>query len=356
MPAYKNERDGTWYVKVNYRDWTNTMRYTTKRGFPTKREALQWEAEFKRKVTGEVGMFFESFAEIYLADVKTRVKESTFITKESIVRKHLIPYFGKMPLQKITSKTVMKWQNVMMSEKGFTKSYLKTIHNQLSTLFNHAIKHYGLQVNPAQQVGNMGSDKDIDIHYWTLEQYRQFADVMMDFPLYYYCFEVLYWCGMREGEMLALTPADVDFEKKTIRISKTFQHLNGRDYMSEPKTRKSKRVITIPDFLCSELKDYLDMVYEPDESERLFPISKSSLIYAMKKGVKLSGLPDIRVHDLRHSHVSLLIDQGYSAVAIAERVGHESVEITYRYAHMFPSVQNQMANTLDSLAQGGKHE
>ena len=175
----------------------------------------------------------------------------------------------------------------------------------------------------------------------------KFAEAMMDKPVLYYAFELLYWCGIREGELLALTPSDFDFNRKTLRINKSYQRLQGKDVITTPKTKKSNRVIQMPDFLCDEIKDYLNLLYEPSEDERIFQTTKYQLKRGMEYGCKASGVKEIRIHDLRHSHVSLLIDLGYSAVAIGQRVGHESVEITYRYAHLFPTVQKDMAEKLN---------
>ena len=122
---------------------------------------------------------------------------------------------------------------------------------------------------------------------------------------------------------------------------------------SSPKTKKSIRTITIPEFLAEELKDYMRFFPGIGEDERLFNVSKGYVEHEMIRGCKEAGLEKIRVHDLRHSHVSLLIHMGYSAVAIAQRTGHESIDITYRYAHMFPSVQNDMANKLNEMRKGG---
>ena len=96
------------------------------------------------------------------------------------------------------------------------------------------------------------------------------------------------------------------------------------------------------------------MFYSAGENDRIFPVSKSYLHHEMTRGSEAAGVKRIRIHDLRHSHVSLLIDQGYQAVAIADRVGHESIDITYRYAHLYPSKQNEMVNTLDEIWKGEK--
>lgn len=143
--------------------------------------------------------------------------------------------------------------------------------------------------------------------------------------------KMLYWCGIREGELLALTPEDFDFDKGTVSISKSYQRLNGRDIITDPKTPKSNRVVQMPDFLVEEMKDYMQRLYKIGPKDRIFEITKSYLHREMDRGAATAGVKRIRIHDLRHSHISLLIQLGYSAVAIADRVGHESIEITYHY-------------------------
>ena len=189
------------------------------------------------------------------------------------------------------------------------------------------------------------SVKEMD--FWTKEEYLKFSEAVMDKPRSYYAFEMLYWCGMRSGELLALTPADIDFEKQTVTISKTFHRSKGRDIITSPKTKKSNRTIKMPKFLCEEMQEYISMLYGLKKKDRIFTITKSYLHHEMDRGARAAGVKRIRIHDLRHSHISLLIDMGFSAVAIADRVGHESIEITYRYAHLFPSKQTEMADKLD---------
>lgn len=193
----------------------------------------------------------------------------------------------------------------------------------------------------------MGKKKNREMLFWTKEEYLKFADAIMDKPMSYYAFEMLYWTGIREGELLALTSADFDFEKRTVTINKSFQHLNGRDIITSPKTEKSNRTIQLPKFLCDEMQDYLKMLYDVGLEDRVFPITKSYLHREMDRGAKEAGVKRIRIHDLRHSHVSLLIEMGFSAVAIADRVGHESIDITYRHAHLFPTTQTEIANKLN---------
>ena len=358
MGVFKNEKNGTWYVQFRYTDWKGDRQQKFKRGFATKREAQEWEREFLMKDRADVTMTFAVYSELYERDIRPRLKENTWLTKESIIKKKIVPYFGKKRLCDITAKDVIMWQNEFRNltdsdGKTYSTTYLKTVHNQLSAMLNHAVRYYGLKTNPAAIAGNMGSEERKEMLFWTLEEYKKFSEAVMDKPISYYAFQMLYWCGIREGELLALTPGDFDFSAGTVRIDKSYQHLQGRDVITTPKTKKSNRTIKMPQFLCEEMKDYLGMFYGAGANDRIFPISKSYLGNEMTRGAKEAGVKRIRIHDLRHSHVSLLIDSGFTALAIAERLGHESIEVTYRYAHLFPSVQTEMANKLDSLGNGG---
>lgn len=263
-----------------------------------------------------------------------------------------MPYFGKFKMCNITAQQIITWQNELIDHKDengkpYSPVYLKTIHNQLSAIFNHAVRFYNLKETPCKKAGSMGKKKNREMLFWTKDEYLKFADAMMEKPLSYYAFEMLYWCGIREGELLALTPADFDFEKRTVTINKSFQHLNGRDLITTPKTEKSNRTITIPKFLSDEMQDYLNMLYDVGLDDRMSPITKSYLHREMDRGSTAAGVKRIRIHDIRHSHVSHLIDLGFSATAIADCVGHESIDITYNYAHLFPSKQTEIADKLD---------
>ena len=352
MPAYKEKNSPRWYVSTKYTDWQGVHKRKLKRGFATKREALEWERRFQLQSTSNMDMSFEAFVELYYKDIRPRLKENTFLTKANIINGKIVPYFAQRKVSEITAKDVRDWQNMMLAhrdEKGkpYSPSYLREIHHNLTAIFNHAVKFYDLPSNPAAKAGGMGADERAEMLFWTKEEYLKFADAMMDKPHAYYAFQMLYWCGVREGEMLALTPADFDFTNNTVRINKSYQRLHGEDVITSPKTKKSNRTIKMPQFLCDEIQEYMGMIYGLKKKDRLFTITKSLLEREMKRGSEAAGVKKIRIHDLRHSHVSLLIDMGFSAVAIAERVGHESIEITYRYAHMFPSKQNEMAEKLN---------
>lgn len=343
--------NGKWLVSVRYKDFTGATKQKCKRGFKTKHDGLEWEREFLKQSKANLDMTFESFVEVYTEDMKHRVKLNTWRTKESIIQDKLMPYFKDKKMNEIKSSDIVKWQNVMMqiankNGKQLSPTYLKTIHNQLSAIFNHAIRYYELAANPAQKAGNMGKEKTKEMLFWTKDEYLKFSDAMMDKPISYYIYELLYWTGIRSGELLALTKADFDFEKSTLKINKSYQRIDCQDIITEPKTPKSNRIISMPDFLAEEMDEYICSLYKIKDDDRIFPVTKSYLQSEMIRGCKQAGVKRIRNHDLRHSHCSLLINMGFSAVAIADRLGHESIDITYRYAHLFPTKQIEIANKL----------
>ena len=313
MPVFKNEDNGTWYVMARYVNWKGERKQKCKRGFATKKEAQEWERMFQLQNSSDLDMSFEAFTELYIRDVKNRLKENTWLTKEHIIRTKILPFFGKLKISEISTKEIITWQNEMLAyrdekKKPYSQTYLKTLHNQLSAIFNHAVRYYELRSNPAAKVGNMGSEEHREMQFWTKEEYKKFAFEMMDKPVSFYAFEMLYWCGIREGELLALTPADFDFDKETVTINKSYQRLHGEDVITTPKTKKSNRTIKMPHFLCEEMQEYLDMLYGLKKKDRIFTVTKSYLHHEMDRGAKAAGVKRIRIHDLRHTFATIFLN------------------------------------------------
>ena len=348
MKAEKDKKTGKWLIQYRYTDWQGKRRKSTKRGFATKREAEEWLRNFLITQKADFDMKFENFWKMYYADMETRLREHTMRTKKYIVELKILPYFGNKRVNDITAADIRQWQNELI-KMGYSPTYLKTINNQLSAIFNYAVRYYDLKSNPCAKAGSMGKSKAEEMDFWTGEEFRKFIDSVMNKRLSYMAFMTLYWTGMRLGELLALNPNDVDLEKRTISITKSYQRFGKKDVITPPKTPKSKRVITIPEFLAADIKDYMDSLYDLQENDRLFPITKYYLEHEMQRGIKESGVKRIRVHDLRHSHASMLIELGFSPLEIANRLGHEKVETTLNtYAHLYPNKQTKLAERLDS--------
>lgn len=158
--------------------------------------------------------------------------------------------------------------------------------------------------------------------------------------------------------MLALTYNDIDLEKRTISVNKSYQRIEGRDIITPPKTPKSKRIITIPPFLAEELKEYISHLYGIMANERMFRFTKSYMEHEIIRGIKASGVKRIRLHDIRHSHASLLISKlGVQPNLVADRLGHEKIQTTLStYLHLYPEQSRQLAEQMNALPENTDDE
>ena len=348
MKAEKDPKTGKWLIQYRYTDWQGKRRKSTKRGFATKREAEEWLRKFLMAQSVDFDMPFRDFVKIYCDDLATRLREHTMRSKRYIIEQKLLPYFGEKRMNDIKASDIRTWQNTLIKQ-GYAPTYLKNINNQINAIFNFAVRYYDLQRNPCTKAGSMGKNKADEMQFWTKEEFDQFIEAVMNKRMSYIAFMLLYWTGMRLGELLALTVGDIDLDKQTISVNKSYQRIEKRDVITEPKTPKSKRIITIPEFLVADLQDYLNSLYHSRKHDRILPVTKYYLEHEMKRGVEKSGVKRIRIHDIRHSHASLLVEMGFSPLEIADRLGHEKVETTLNtYSHLYPNKQMKLAQKLDS--------
>lgn len=353
MAVYQDKERKTWYCKFYYTDYNGEKKQRKKEGFKLKREAQEWERNFLEQRTLDVDILFKNFIEKYFEDMKNRIKYSTLLNKRFLIDKKITPFFGELTLSKITPVHVRQWQNELISyrdenDKPYSQTYLKTVNNQLSALFNYAVKYYNLKENPCIKAGSMGKKHAEEMNIWTLEEFNKFVDCI-DNQESIVIFSILYYTGIRSGELLALTWEDIDLEKGSISINKTYQRLEGKDIIGTPKTPKSFRTVLIFPYLTDIIKKWKDSQYKIDKKERIFNHTKSFLHHEMKKGSDKAGIPKIRIHDLRHSHASLLIEMGFSPLLIAERLGHENIETTLNtYSHLYPNKQCELAEALQN--------
>lgn len=339
MPAYKDKVHNTWYCMFYFEDWTGQKKKKKKCGFKTKKEALEWESEFKLTANANMDMKMVDFIEIYFRDKNGELKDRTKKNKRYMIENRIVPYFGDRKMNEITASDIIQWQNEML-QMNFSDSYLRMLQNQMTALFTHASKIYNLKNNPCKKVKKMGRSDSRSLTFWTSEEYEKFLASIDKDSRYYVLFETLFWTGMRIGELLALTKEDVDLKNNQININKTFYRTGGKDIITSPKTEQSIRVVEIPQFLADELREYLEHVYELPDTERIFPVGQEAVQHKLKYHVEQSGVERIRVHDLRHSHASYLINQGVEPLLIKDRLGHKDIKITLNtYGHLYPNQQ-----------------
>lgn len=363
MPAYKDKKRGTWYVNFYYQDWTGTTKQKRKRGFKREKDAKEWERNFLNSLQVNTDITFSNLVENYMEDLETRLKPTTIETKRNIIDGKITPFFAKLKIADIDELLVRRWQNELLNYRdkngnSYSETYLKTINNQLAAIMNYATIYYKLQRNPCRAVGSIGKSKadSMKMKIWTLDEFEQFISYEKK-TAGHLAFNILFWSGIREGELLALTRNDFTYngiDEYRININKNFEIVKGTRYILTPKTDSSIRSVTIPQFLYQEVLEYYSGLYEPEAEQRLFYFTKSYLLSEIKRVAKLAELEPIRVHDLRHSHASLLIEMGFNILMIAQRLGHEKVETTWQtYAHLYPDKDKMLATQLHTVKMNG---
>lgn len=214
---------------------------------------------------------------------------------------------------------------------------------------NYAVKYYGLKSNPCQVTGGMGKAGVRRLEFWTNDQFTAFIKTVND-DVMRLAFMVLFYAGIRCGEMLALTPSDFDQDAGTLRINKTYHRYDRTDVITSPKTANSNRVVSIPQFLTDAIQSCIERIYGLESNSRIFySVTPQKMETAMKNGASAANIPRITLHGLRHSHVSLLIDMGFTTYLIAERIGDSPDMVNRVYGHLYPNKHVEVANKLQGL-------
>lgn len=218
--------------------------------------------------------------------MKHRLREHTFILKQQVINKKLLPFFGKLPVLQITPSHVRKWQNTLISYrdengKPYSGTYLRTINNQLAAIMNYAVRYYNLRDNTCRKAGGIGKGHADEMQFWTTDEFKRFLEKVSDRPPARAGFLILYYTGLHIGELLALEYADIDFKGCNINVNKFYQHINGKDVVTPPKTPKSVRIASISEFLRDEIKSYTEWLYGLHKHDRIFPYTKAFFEHEM---------------------------------------------------------------------------
>ena len=270
-------------------------------------------------------------------------------TQKPMIETKILPYFKDLPISKIDSLKVREWQTTLINDENhYEQTYLKVIHNQMSAIMNYAVEYYNLPKNPAKK--SMGKKQAENMQFWTVNEFQTFIKTTEDDMTVNTIFNLFFFSGIREGELLALTLNDFDFDKNTVSITKTYARVKGKDIIQPPKTKKSNRVVSLPPDIMNKVKEYSTHIYGYKPKQRLFCYTKGNLHRWMTKYCEKSGVKRIRIHDLRHSHASLLVEKNVPIKAISERLGHEDVQTTLNtYSHLYPQKQDEIANLLSAF-------
>ena len=363
MGAYKDGNSGKWQAVFADYGPDGKRRVIHKRGFATKREAKEYEESWKRTNSGSPDMTFREFVYgHYYPDVEPRLKKLTFIQKKRNIESYVLPFFGNLKLNEIEPKTIVKFQNEILNAKNkvtgeaIAQSYKHKINLQLTAILRHAERYYGLKNNPIKSTETIPEGKIPEPKIWTFDEYQKFAAVIKKkSPMYYLAFEIAYYCMLRLGELQGLVFGDVDYEQKTLTISRTYIKLNNQEIITTPKTDNT-RVLHLPDFLLEEIRRYHKYNYGAQLTDRMFTMSRTALRSNLTSGAKEAGVPEIRFHALRHSGLSWAYQAGFTPLQICERSGHaKGSKVLWNYLHNLASGDKEIAEKLESLVTASKN-
>ena len=258
-----------------------------------------------------------------------------------------ITYFDNLLIFDITPIQVSNFQNDLL--RKYKGSSIRTINAYVKMLFTWCVRYKNLASNPFDMVDRLKLETKKRMDIITVDEFNQIVEQVNN-PDMKLMFKLLFWTELRIGEARALKIDDIDFNNKTISVTKSYTNLSGKSIITTPKTKGSIRVIKIDDVLLSEIKDYIDKAKYILEDDFIFRFNKASYRYNFKNAtIKVLGR-DLRVHDLRHSHASFLINNGVDILLISKRLGHSNTAMTLNvYSHLYPDRENEAINLINKL-------
>lgn len=346
MPVYKDKKTGKWMVRFYYTDYLGNRIQKKKRGFKLQSEAKEYERKFLENLASQPTMVFNELVDKYLKSVKPKIRSRTYKTKVTRFKRALI-FFDNIPINKINNKMVDEYINTLLADNLSTET-IKNYKKELSTLFNFAIKHYNLSDNPTHNLGQVynPNEKAKEYNIWTLEDYQQAISIIKDLD-FKTLINLLYWSGIRIGEALALKWEDIDFNNKTVKINKSYTKIYGEEIISPTKTYNIRDIL-LPDTTIRQLEDFKKATYNLDN--RIFTKTNESYLKKLKRLSKKYDLPNITIHDLRHSHASYLLSNNINIVLISKRLGHKDVTTTLdTYSHFMPSDEIDFISNINKI-------
>lgn len=349
MASFKKLGTDNWQVSFYCKDYLGNNKKYKKSGFRTKSLANEYANDFIAKMSGSSEVMLFTAVETYLDYMKDKVKLSTNNSKR-VAYNALKRVAGNIQLNKIDARYI----SITYEALKDTPAIQKDVKKLLGGTFEYAKVHFGITHNIAREVKitriNYNDREEKVKEIWTLNEFNEFISKLFQsnltkLPKYVLIYNLLYFTGMRPGELSALTLNDIDLENKTIRVNKT--RLN-QTMVNSPKTKSSNRVIKIHNGLVNMLQKYIETLPKI-KTEFIFP-APSTLKSMLNIHLKFTGVKKISLHSFRHSHASFLVANGIDIVTISNRLGHSNAYITLSvYSHLYKDKDDSVINILESL-------
>lgn len=356
--TYKTKDGRCWCFRVQI----DGTRYMSKR-YLTKEEAKKEEAKYILNHKKNSSVSFGLVAESYFDNLKTFCKYSTVYTYLKDYNKHICPFFASKDIYSINILDYNVWYE-NMAKKGFKAKYLNKINSLLKNIFQYAVVNYGLQLNPVVKTFKEQSTIQTKpkLRYITKEDFDKFISVIDD-DMYKLFFETLFYTGCRKGELLCLTWNDVDLDNKCITINKTLYKIH-KNTPTTNKTNQVRKIYLNNAFVQNmaiykrnrmSFKDFSNEWYVFGDIQTL---STTQIERKKHHYFELSGVNEITIHEFRHSHVSLLVNEYLKSgntdstkffIMMSQRLGHTIPVMQKTYMHLFPNTQDDIVNMLNNL-------
>lgn len=344
MSVILDPKTKKYYAQVKYRDQDGKQRAKRKRGFSTKREAHAWERETRDKVCRNV-FDFQALATTYFDTLE--VTRSTRDLRDRRLNKYMATLLP-LDVRDITKPIMQTWR-VWLSEQELSSTTKNNILTLCKSIFHFGFQAYGLQ-DPAAILRPFKKrpDEVKTMQVWTVDEFNQFISAV-DHPVYHALFRLLFWSGMRRGEALALTCDDL-LPGNRIKINKSFRR--RIDGIGPTKNAASVRTIVLDELTFQELEAVCARSGGPYIFGGKQPLATQSVSEHFNSYIERSGVKKIRLHDLRHSHASMLLnDPTISVVAVSSRLGHRNVATTMStYTHVIDKATKELNSKIASLA------
>lgn len=326
MPAYRYSlKDGSerYLAKFYYRDRHGKQNQAFKRGFETKQAAEVYEVNFLAELNSKPVLVFSALVESYLNYCKNKsLKVTTLANKQQLIDKHILPFFADKLIGEINPDMIAEWQKgFLKSDVEYSSTYIYNINNLLKYIFDYAVEVYDLPDNPVRKCSNIGKARNEHTDYWTIDEFNLFINALQDTEsnrsagikrkadeyTLAVAFNILFFCGLKVGELLALTQNDVDFVNSQLVVSKTYKKFNGVDLVTAFSRPMDCRNVKMPVHIRQMLFEYVAKLPVKDMEQRIFgSINYSNLCRAIHSEAKLVGIKEIRVQDLSCSLSKIL--------------------------------------------------
>lgn len=360
MTKRRTKGEGTIYLDKKSKRWVAqiTLPNGQRKGKTSKNQKVVRDWLIDQQKSAKDGLYVTNdriklgdFIDRYTEDVaRHTLRPSSLASHNSYVTNHIKPEIGNIRLNQLRPDQLQAFYNRKLTE-GLSKRTVQYMHAILHKVLNQALR-WGLVLRNVADLVDVPRPDRKPPTIWSAEQVREFLQAVKN-STYYPIYILAVYTGMRQGEILGIHREDVDLEAGVINVKYQLQPIKGQGLVvTNVKTEKSRRPITLPSTALEVLEMHLDriqdgLIFTAPSGQ---PIWAANVYRHFKKTIRNLELPEIRFHDLRHAHATLLLQAGVNPKVVQERLGHSQISLTLdTYSHVVPSLQEEAAAKIEGL-------